>query len=253
MIDLWSGLDFTVAEAVFAGAVLALAAFVRGYSGFGFSAVLVAGLAFMIEPLAAVPLAIVFEVVASVLQAPSIWGEVRWRDFWVLLAAAAVGNPIGVLLLTRADGDVLRAVTFSVLLVLSFAMLVSHRGRLAPTSVLLFVVGFVAGVVNGATALSGLVLVLAISFTTIAVAEMRATLIVYFFASDAVVIGLLAANGSISGSLWNRVVIALPLLAVGIFIGSKVFRRSTLESVRRGTLGLLVTISVVGLIRTFAF
>ncbi|HDH02942.1 MAG TPA: sulfite exporter TauE/SafE family protein [Actinobacteria bacterium] len=252
MIDLLSGLDFTAAEAGFAGAVLALAAFVRGYSGFGFSAVLVAGLTFLIEPVAAVPLAIVFEVVASVFQAPSIWREVRWRDFWVLLASAVVGNPIGVALLTRADGDVLRSVTFAVLLVLSLAMLVSHRGRLVSTPVLLFTVGIVAGVVNGATALSGLVLVLAISFTTIAVAEMRATLIVYFFASNAVVIGLLAVDGSIAGSLWNRVTVGLPLLAVGIFVGSKVFRRSTPESLRRGTLGLLIAVSAVGLVRMLA-
>ena len=244
--------DLELGEALYASGVLLAAAFVRGYGGFGFSAVLVAGLVFVIEPLAAVPLAIAFEVAASVVQGRSVWHEVRWQDFWVLLVAAVIGNPVGVAILTRIDGEVLRVATFTVLGLLSAGMLISHRGRVAPTTILIFVVGLVAGVVNGATALSGLVIVLALSFTTIAPAAMRATLVVYFFASDAVVLGILAADGSVQGSLFARVLVGVPLLALGIYIGSKAFRRSSVETFRRATLAMLVVISLVGLVRTIA-
>jgi len=241
-----------------------LAALIRGYSGFGFSAVLVAGLAFVIEPLAAVPLAIAFEVVASLLQGSSIRSEIRWRDFRILVAAAVVGNPIGLAILVAADADTLRAVTFGVLLILSVGLLVGANRRLpAPTSklatdgrragqssvALFFVVGVVAGVVNGATAMSGLVLVLAMTFMMIAAAEMRATLIAYFFASNLFVLLYLFWTDEIGSALLWRLMLGLPLMAVGIAVGSKAFRNASVESFHRVTLGLLVAISLVGLLR----
>ncbi|MFV2038644.1 MAG: sulfite exporter TauE/SafE family protein [Acidimicrobiales bacterium] len=243
-----SSLDLGAGEALFAAGVLFLAAYVRGYSGFGFSAVLVAGMTFIVEPLAAVPLAIAFEVVASMVQGRSVWHEIRWPDFWVLLAAAVVGNPIGVWILTTVDPDVLRGITLVVLLLLSVGMLVGHEGTIVPTTTAFFVVGTVAGVVNGATALSGLVLVLAMTFMVISPGEMRATLVAYFFASDLVVLGILWARDEITDELIWRVIAGLPLLAIGIAVGSRAFRGSSPESFRRNTLGLLVAISVVGLI-----
>jgi uncharacterized membrane protein YfcA len=136
---------------------LDIALFIRGDSGFGFSAMLVAGLAFVVEPLAAVPLAIAFEVAASIVQGRSIRHEIRWKDFWTLRVAAIIGNPLGVLILTTVDGDRLRGATFGVLFVLSLMLLFKRTARLEPTTDLVFGVGVVASVVDGVTAMSGLV------------------------------------------------------------------------------------------------
>ena len=242
-------LDLSTGELVLAIAVLASASFIRGYSGFGFSAVLVAGLSFVVDPIEAVPLAIGFEVLASVLQARSVRYEIRWPDFRLLLIAAVIGNPIGVIILTTVDAEVLRAATFGVLLVLSGALLIRRAARIEATILAVFTVGVVAGVVNGATAMSGLVLVLAMSFIAISAAEIRATLVAYFFASDLLVIGLLAVRGDIDEILVWRIIAGLPILAGGIALGSRWFRRSTEAAFRTVTLGLLIAISMIGLLR----
>lgn len=244
-------LELSTGTAIFAAAVLGLASFIRGYSGFGFSAVLVAGLAFVVEPVAAVPLAITFEVCASVVQGRSVRHEIRWKDFWTLLIAAVIGNPVGVLILTTVDGDLLRGVTFGVLLTMSLLLLVKRTARVAPTTTVVFGVGVVAGVVNGATAMSGLVLVLAMSFIVISAAEMRATLVAYFFASDLVVLIVLGARGKLPDELFWRVLLGLPVLIVGVIVGSRVFRSATEESFRKNTLRLLSAISLVGITRVF--
>ena len=176
-----TGGDRQCGEAIFAAVVLGVASLICGYSGFRFSAVLVAGRTFVVEPLAAVPLAIAFEVAASTLQGRSIRHEIRWKDFWTLRVAAIIGNPLGVLILTTVDGDRLRGATFGVLFVLSLMLLFKRTARLEPTTDLVFGVGVVASVVDGVTAMSGLVLVLAMSFIVISAAEMRATLVAYFF------------------------------------------------------------------------
>jgi uncharacterized membrane protein YfcA len=242
-------LELSAAEAIFAACVLGIASFIRGNTGFGFSAVLVAGLAFVVEPVAAVPLAITFEVAASILQSRSVRHEIRWKDFWTLLIAAVIGNPVGVLILTTVDGDVLRGATFGVLFALSLMLLFKRTARLEPTTALVFGVGVVAGVVNGATAMSGLVLVLAMSFIVISAAEMRATLVAYFFASDLVVLVVLSVRGVLPDELFSRVTLGLPLLAAGVLVGSRAFRSATDASFRRNTLRLLCTISVVGIAR----
>lgn len=248
-MDLDATLGLSAGALLFVAAVLAVASFIRGYSGFGFSAVLVAGLAFVIDPVEAVSLAISFEVLASVLQGWSVRREIRWGDFRTLLIAAVIGNPVGVAILTTVPADALRAVTFGVLLALSSALLVRRTGSVQPSTALVFAVGVIAGVVNGAAAMSGLVLVLAMSFIAISAAEMRATLIAYFFASDLLVIGLLIVRNDIDSTLFWRVALGVPILAGGIAIGSRLFRRSTEAAFRTVTLGLLVSISIVGLAR----
>ena len=242
--------ELSTGELAFGAIVLLLAAFIRGYSGFGFSAVLVAGATFVVEPAAAVPLAITFEVFASLIQVRSVRDEVRWHDFRLLFLAAIVGNPVGILILTTVDADRVRALTLGVLLVLTIGLLSGRNSPLSgvqPTPLMVFAVGVVAGVVNGATALSGLVLVLAMAMAAIPAAGMRATLVVYFFASNLVVIGLLAIGGELSDELFWRVLFGIPLLVVGVFAGSKAFRAASDVEFRRVTLWLLVAISLAGL------
>jgi len=244
-----SGIGLSASETVFAAGVVLLAAYIRGLTGFALSAVLVAGLSFIIDPVEAVQLALAFEVVGSVIQVPSVWSDIKWPHLWVLIAAALVGNPVGVAILTSIDPDVLRAVTFGVLAMVSLALLLKHKSTIGPTLRLFFLVGVVAGVVNGATALSGLVIVLAMSFMTITPAAMRSTLIAYFFISDIAVLGLIGARGDISDHAATRIVLALPLLLIGILVGSSTFDKTPPERFRRITLGLLTTISIVGLAR----
>jgi uncharacterized membrane protein YfcA len=165
----------------------------------------------------------------------------------VLLVAAIVGNPIGVLILTTVDADVPRGVTLAVLLTLTAGLLVHHSAQVQPTPSRVFLVGVVAGVVNGATAMSGLVLVLAMSMAAISAAEMRATLVAYFFASNLVVIAVLLAAGELTNELFWRALLGIPLLIVGIVAGSLTFRSSSDAAFRRVTLWLLATIGFVGL------
>lgn len=244
MIDL---LDFGFIEVLGAAFVLFAASIVRGYSGFGFSAVLVAGLAFFIDPVEAVPLAIGLEVLASVVQGRSVWDDIDWRRLGVLVAAAVIGNPVGVLVLTSVDADPLRAMTFITLAVLTIGLLVGKTFAAEASLVAFFAVGVVAGVVNGATAMSGLVLVLAMTALRVAPAELRGTLVAYFFASDLAVMGLLYWRGELDVVYVWRMGFAMPVMIVGVLIGSRAFSGASVESFRRTTLILLLAISVVGL------
>jgi uncharacterized protein len=77
---------------------------------------------------------------------------------------------------------------------------------------------------------------------------MRSTLVAYFFASNLFVVSFLSVNGDISDATFWRLISALPLLAIGIALGSSTFHSTQPEQFRRITLFLLVGISAVGLI-----
>ncbi len=244
-----SAIELSTLEAAIAALVMLLAAYVRGLTGFALSAVLVAGLSFFMNPVEAVALALLSEVAASVIQARSVWSDIRWKHLWVLLAAAVVGNPVGIWILTSTDPDTLRAGTFIVLAVVSVGLLFHHSTPLPASLPIFFAVGVAAGVINGATALSGLVIVLGMSFMDISPTAMRSTLVAYFFASNLAVVAFLATRGDIDNATLWRLLLALPLLTVGIAFGSSTFRSTQPEQFRRITLFLLIAISAVGIIR----
>ena len=232
------------------GAVLVVfaAAFIRGYSGFGFSAVLMAGLILQLPAVEIVPLSIALEVIASAGQARGIYRDINWRPLAALLLTGMIGTPFGVYLLGILPDAPLR-ISVQVLVLLASVFLVFSKERRNSTPLILFaLVGFVAGVVNGATALSGLVLALFFTLSGEKAAVMRATMIAYFFVTDLWTGGLLIGAGLFDIQTVFRVIAALPLLGIGVWIGSKSFLSTNPASFRTYVLWLLMGLSSIGLL-----
>ena len=152
------------------------AALIRGYSGFGFSAVLMAGLILQLPAAEIVPLSIALEVIASAGQARGIYSNIDWRPLTALLVTSMIGTPIGVYLLGILPEEPTRvAVQIFVLLISVFLIFSKERQNSLPL-ILFALVDFIAGVVNGVTALSGLVLALFFTLSGEKAAVMRATM-----------------------------------------------------------------------------
>jgi uncharacterized membrane protein YfcA len=229
------------------GLVFLVAGFVRGYSGFGFSAVTVVGLSFVVSPATAVATAILLEIAASLFQARSVRRDVDWRGTLVLLAGGLLGNPIGVGILEMAPETLLKAAVYGFLLAVSLILTFARPLRIELNSAAWFVIAVSAGIVNGATALSGLFIVAVMTTTGVAPARMRATLIAYFFFSDLYAAGLLTWRGLIDSAVLWQTLYALPLVGIGIVIGSRRFLGASDIQFRRATLALLTALSVAGL------
>ena len=228
--------------------VVLVAAFIRGYSGFGFSAVLMAGLALRLPAAEIVPLSIALEVVASTVQARGIYMHINWRPLVVLLISGVIGTPIGVYLLGMLPDEPLRIAVQMFILTTSIFLIFSKERSFSAPLKLFALVGFVAGVVNGATGLSGLVLALFFTLSGEKAAVMRATMIAYFFVTDLWTGGLLFASGHFDAQTVTRIIVALPLLGTGVWIGSGRFFVANPASFRIYVLWLLLALSSIGLL-----
>ena len=82
--------DLSPMAALYMGAVFLLAAFVRGYSGFGFSALVVSASALVTNPLYFVAVVMFCEFGLTFQQWRGVSRDVRWPLVWVLLGGAVI-------------------------------------------------------------------------------------------------------------------------------------------------------------------
>ena len=248
LFDPIAGLGPVALAVMLAG--LAAGALARGYAGFGFSALLVASWSLVGTPVRAVAVALVLEVTASVIQAVSVWRDISWRRVGLLIAGAAVGTPLGVHLLAVTDERTLRLVIAGFILVAATALLtgLKFRGRSTPPTVL--AVGVASGACNGAVALGGLPVAIFLTAEGASPRSIRASVVAYFFLLDVVGLLFLTRAGLVQTQTFSLALLCLPVLVVGMWLGSRHFLGATPEGFRRITLGLLVALALIGIVRT---
>ena len=229
------------------------AGLVRGFSGFGLSAVLVASGAFFVAPRSLIPSAQALEVAASIWMIRSVWRDVNWRWLKPMALAYGLAIPLGVATLAYAPQSVLRIGGCVVLLIASLCLLLNARPNLPDGLPLRFGTGLAAGFMAGASSLGGMIASVMLFAVSIPAKELRATLIVLFFGS---------ALYSLSWGAWHGVVtratfelsawLLLPML-LGIAIGSRGFQLVREQQFRRAVLTLLAVLSVAGIASTLIF
>lgn len=224
-----------------------MAGLVRGFSGFGLSAVLVASAAFVISPKLIIPTAQTMEVIASIALIPSVWKDVNWKWLAPMLAAYALSIPAGVAALAYLPAEALRVGGCVILLVASVCLLFNARPKLLDGLPLRFGTGIVAGFFAGATSLGGMVASVMLFAVALPAKNLRATLIVLFFGSALYSLSWGAWHGVVTRGTFVRAAwLAAPLLT-GIWLGSHGFKRVSEAGFKKAVLALLAALSIAGL------
>ena len=165
------------------------------------------------------PLMALIGCLLSIVILAKSWRDVDWKGMWQLTLASAVGVPVGLLFLQEAYGNVVKAGLGLLLIVFSLYRLFDIGLVEATQSWLVYVAGFVAGVLGGAYNTAGPPVVVYGALTRWSADRFRATLQGYFF-----LVGLLVLIGhSLAGSLtwrvWQFFGFSLPVLGVGTLLG----------------------------------
>lgn len=225
----------------------ALAGLVRGFSGFGGAMVFMPIASLAYEPKLAAVWLLAADTVASMSMLPDAVRRCVWREVLPLAAGAIVAIPFGVLVLVLADPDLIRWIICVVILLVVALMARGWRysGRLGPAATL--GTGALAGLSGGTTGLSGPPVVLLWLGGQGNAATVRANLVVFFFITAMAMVvaywwnGLFTAQ-SLSGALLLTVAYWLPL-----WIGSRLFARSSERQFRIAALALCAFAALAGL------
>ena len=237
--------------------IVAAAGVVRGFAGFGFSALSVAGLSLLVSPARVVPAIFMLEILASL----SLLRRAARDIDWTWLSWLALGNalciPLGIALLAWLPEAPLRLLIGALLLLAAALLRSGWSVALAPTRGVRLATGLVSGFVNGVAAIGGIAVAVLLSTAQTAPATMRATMIALFLFTDlyalvwAGVFSLddpthdpLLGGDTLRWALWLA-----PAMLAGIWIGQRAFVGVSPERFRKNVLNLLVLISILAVMR----
>jgi uncharacterized protein len=226
-------------EAVAISAIVVGAAAVSALAGFGFALLAVPLLATVLGARDAVALSAVLGVVSSTAQVVHGRAHVHWGVAGRQLAGAAVGMPLGLLVLLAVDERLLLAGIAATVLVsvglLARGAQLHHAGPGIDLGS-----GFVSGVLNTSVGTSGPPLVIAAQARGMAPSVFRATLAAVFALSNVVAVPLFVASGRFTGDVLRAAAVAMPALGVGWTAGISLHHRVATARFRWLVLALLV-------------
>ncbi len=243
---------------VYSLCVVFAAGIVRGFAGFGFSAITVAGMSLVISPALVVPAIFALEILASLSQLRGIARDVDMPWLSWLMLGNLICIPIGVALLAWLPETPLRLLIGALLMAAALLLRGGAHVTLVPTRGVRLAAGLASGFINGVAAIGGIAIAVMLSTTKMAPAALRATLIALLLFSDVVSLACAAlmpsaahASGTLLGpdtlkwTLWLA-----PAMLAGIWYGQRSFKGVSPVQFRKHVLNLLIALATVSVVRS---
>ena len=211
-------LDLGAGQVAALGFAILAAAFVRGYCGFGFSALVVAFSALVTNPVLLVPIVVLSEIAMTLVQSRGLSAQIDWRRVWPMLAGATLIMPVSVTLLARVGEDRARLAISAVILAMALVLLSGWTLRRVIGRAGHAGIGMISGFANGA-AVGGLPVAAFMAAQPIPAPVFRGTMVAYLTAIDMVALPIMWANGLVTHETLVIFALSLPLLALGVWLG----------------------------------
>ncbi len=240
--------DIAIGGAVWMAAAILVAAFVRGYSGFGYSAMVISASSLVTNPLNFVAVVVIAETVMTLQSWSGLSRDVDWSRVKWLLGGAVIGMPAGLWALSFVSEDGARAVVSVYVLVMCLILLAGFRlaqeAGLLPT----FATGIASGLAN-APGMGGLPVAAFFAAQPMAPAVFRATVVAYFPLLDIFSAPLYWMAGLVTwDTLWASLIV-LPLTLLGNWLGGRHFFNTDPQDFRKFAIGLLAVLALMGLVK----
>ncbi len=229
-------------------AAVLVSGLVRGYSGFGFSAMMIAASGLVTNPLNFVAVVVILETAMSLQAWKGAGPAVDWRRVWLLMGGAAVGLPLGLWALTGLSEDTARAVIAGYVLVMCVVLWAGFRLRSEVRGAGNALAGVVSGLAN-APGMGGLPIAAFFAAQPMPAAVFRATLIAYFplldlYSGPLYFIAGLVSWDTLWASLW-----LLPPTVLSNWLGSRHFFAADPQGFRLFAILLLAGLAAMGLVK----
>lgn len=233
--------------------IIALAGFVSGLSGFGFSAVGVAVL-WVMPPTRAIPLLMALSIANQLLSIAQLKKDMLPLKLWwtdgpaSYIAGGLLGVPIGIWIMANLPAAELTFVTGLILLTYASWMIFKPHTNFFQRSGTIehLVVGMIGGIVGGFTAFPGCAVVIWAGLRNLTKHEQRSIVQPYILAMQfASLFGMVflrygdLTSNPFDESFWMMFLLLLPIVLPMTNLGVKAFKRLSDVNFKKITLGVL--------------
>ncbi|MBS0528211.1 MAG: sulfite exporter TauE/SafE family protein [Proteobacteria bacterium] len=219
----------------------------RGFSGFGSALIFMPLASAMIGAKAASPLMLIIEVIAAIGLVPGAARIANRREVALMVIGSLVGVPLGALFLLYADPLTVRWLIVGLIVPLLALMMAGWRYRGRATSPLTIAVGAVAGFFGGVAQVSGPPIVMYWLRDAATPAVIRASVILYFAASDLILIVSYLIGGLFTMQIVGLAVITGPMFAIGLWGGAHMFGLASEATFRRACYAMIAVSAFISL------
>lgn len=218
--------------------IVFVAALSQACTGFGFSILATPLLLFLLPPQTTIQINIILSIVISLYLVPGTRGDIDRSLLRHLMAGSMPGALLGVWVFVQLDTGTLKlAVGWLILLLTALLML---RLRINQSRARDHVAGSLSGLFTTSLGMPGVPLLLYLAGTGIDKAVLRSTTLAYFLFIYPVALAMQLAVGQISTTIWGTALMLLPALALGVFVGKRLFHRINQARFRQLTMLILL-------------
>ncbi|MGX9419124.1 TSUP family transporter [Vibrio sp. WJH972] len=227
--------------------VVAFAALVRGYAGFGFAAIAVVGMNLFLTPQQSIPIILGLDLLCSI----SLWKQARQQaeiaTFKILTLGSLVGIPIGFSLLILVPPELLKFLICLVILIFALILIFDFRLQNADSLWTKLTFGLASGIGTAGASVGGPMIVSYMLSSSLAPATQRATMILFFIISETLALIALFTGGLID---WRITTLLLTLLVptlIMVKVGQSMFNRYPPKSLKHFALPIMTMVAIFGI------
>lgn len=233
-------------------AIVFLGTLIRSSLGFGEALIAVPLLALFMPVEQAAPVAVLVSIAIAMLILLQDWRKVHFRSAGWLIFSTLFGVPLGLLLLSKLPGPVVKAILALVIIAFSvYALFNRHKYKLEDDR-LAWVFGFFAGILGGAYGMNGPPLALYGSLRRWRPDYFRATLQAYFLPASLAGMIAYALAGLWTSKVTHLSLVSLPGLVLAVPLGRAINGRIHPERFASYVYVSLMVIGGVLLYQSFA-
>jgi uncharacterized membrane protein YfcA len=251
-MDFLSYFQLNITEILIVIFTVFIASIIRGFNGFGFSAVCISGFSFILPAIEIVPIILILEVLVSIFMIPYVWNKIDWKFVFQMQIGIIIGTPIGLYLLKFLSPDITHLSICLIIIFFSMLLMKGYSNQKLNIYPVKIFTGIVSGTLNGLTTLGGMpvaVLLLVINIQPIII---RGSLAALFFITDIYAFILSFFVGIVDLTTIYRTIPLVIILPIGIAIGNRFFIKSREEIYRKVVFYFLIVISVVGIMKVMS-
>ena len=225
------------------------AGLIRGFSGFGLSAFVMSLALTIIPPIELIPVCWWMEFVASVFMIRNGWKDSDKKISIILWLGAVFGLPLGIALTIILDFQTSKIVALVLILILALILLRNFKIQFLSTSVGTISSGVFAGVATGLASIGGMIVAIYVLASQNSARRVRASIVLYIFLNSVTTFIFLILFDVMDHKAFVRGVLLAVPSSIGVVLGSILFMQKLEKYYRPFSLGLLISFSLVGLIR----
>jgi uncharacterized protein len=251
-MDFLSYFQLSVTEVSIIVLIVFIASIIRGFNGFGFSAVCISGFSFILPAIEIVPIILILEVLVSIFMIPYIWNKIDWKFVFQILIGIIIGSPIGLFLLKFLSPDITHLSICLIIIFFSILLMKGYTNRKLNINSVRIFTGIVSGTINGLTTLGGMPVALLLLISSMQPIIIRGSLAALFFLTDIYAFTLSFFVGIVDLTTIYRTIPLIIVLPIGVAIGNKFFIKSREKTYRKFVFYFLIVISVFGITKVIS-